>query len=134
MVDKKYRFYDSWWISIQAYLGKALRRLRLLKDLMPPYMPIHTIKTTLHFETVAEFLESNLYQKEADYYKAHDYLPSFQEMMVWNEEYRLMDWRLFIDGKKPTFHSTFRDSTCSREKELAAPLSFYLLKNFIQSL
>jgi len=112
MIDKNYNFHDTMWISTQTYLGKILRQIGFLKDLMPTYMPIQTIRSTLQFETVAEALEKNLYQKEDEYYKAHGYLPSFQEMMLSNDEYRKQDCVLYAQGKKSKFHYLFRGPGC----------------------
>jgi len=112
MIEKNYRFYDSLWISVEALLGKTLRYVGFLKDLMPTYMPMDTIKTTLHFEKVAQTLEENLYSKEAEYYKANGYLPSFQEMMMWNDDYRRKDCESYQSGERSEFHSSFRDTSC----------------------
>lgn len=112
MIEKGYTFHWSASVSTQSYLGKALRQVGFMKEQFPPYMPIHTMQSVLQFETVAEVLQTNLYDKEAAYYKAHGYLPSFLEMMTANEMYRRQDCELHQKGKSSKFHAIFRGKSC----------------------
>ncbi|MFS4460174.1 YiiX/YebB-like N1pC/P60 family cysteine hydrolase [Bdellovibrio sp. HCB2-146] len=112
MIGKGYVFYDSAWVTTQAYLGKGIRYLGFMSEDFPTYMPIKTMKSVLQFETVADALEAHLKKKEDEYYKAKGYLPSFMDMMVWNDEFRKQDCQLFKEGNKSAFHSIYRNETC----------------------
>lgn len=113
MIDKGYVFYNSAWVTTQAYLGKGLRYLGFMDEEFPTYMPLKTMKSVVQFETVADALEANLEKKEDEYYKAKGYLPSFMDMMVWNDEFRAKDCQMFKDGNKSAFHGIYRGDKCN---------------------
>ncbi len=108
MIKKGYEFHFSVPATGKAYLGKFLRQFGLVKDVLPKYMPIQTLKTTAQFEAVATTLEKNLYEKEDKYYKAHGYLPTFREFLSINDEYRRNDCELHKDFEK-TLNSPFQE-------------------------
>jgi hypothetical protein len=91
MIQKKYTFHPSLWIDGKALLGKAVRQIGLEKETLPTYMPIPTIKTTLKFEGVATPLQNNIYAKSDEFLKRNGYLPSFEDLMGFNDEYRKKD-------------------------------------------
>ncbi|MBO9667495.1 MAG: hypothetical protein J7501_11870 [Bdellovibrio sp.] len=112
MPGLNYSFYPNWWITTQAYIGKSIRYLGFMSDEFPTYMPIQTMESVLQFETVSKALEANLQKIENDYYTAKGYLPSFQEMMIFNNDYRKADCLLYQEGKSSEFHNIFRGPTC----------------------
>ncbi len=112
MIKKDYTFYEPWWLSSEATLGKGLRYLGFLKDQMPTYMPLETIKTVLMFESVSDALEKNLNGKDKKFYDTRGYPPSFQDLMIANEQKRKEDCLLYESGKKSEFHSIFRGKGC----------------------
>lgn len=91
MIKKDYEFNFNFTSSLKSYLGKFLRQFGLVKDVMPKYMPLQTIKTTAQFEAVATTLEKNLYAQEDEFYKTHGYLPTFSEFMAMNDAFRRQD-------------------------------------------
>ncbi|MEK2646460.1 YiiX/YebB-like N1pC/P60 family cysteine hydrolase [Bdellovibrio sp. BCCA] len=91
MIEKDYSFHWAPQHSVKAYLAKFVRQFGMVADTLPKYMPIDSIKTNVQFEAVAKTLEKNIYEKEAEFYKQKGYLPSFQDMMVINEQYRRQD-------------------------------------------
>ncbi|MDG0816871.1 YiiX/YebB-like N1pC/P60 family cysteine hydrolase [Bdellovibrio svalbardensis] len=113
MIEKNYTFYGSASVTAQSYAGKAIRYLGFMKEDFPTYMPIETMQSVIQFQTIAELLEANLYAKEDAYYKAHGYLPSFQEMMVANDAYRREDCLHYQKKESSKFHSIFRGSSCN---------------------
>ncbi|QLY24716.1 YiiX/YebB-like N1pC/P60 family cysteine hydrolase [Bdellovibrio sp. KM01] len=113
MIKKDYTFYEPWWLGTEATLGKGLRFLGFMKDQMPTYMPKDTIKTILLFEGVSDSLEKNLFDKEKAFYEKRGYPPSFQDMMLANEQKRKEDCALYEKGKKSEFHSFFRGKGCN---------------------
>jgi hypothetical protein len=113
MIDKNYTFHWSATVSTQSYLGKALRQVGFMKQDFPSYMPVKTMQSVLQFESVAEVLQKNLYEKEGAYYKSRGYLPSFQEMMMANDEFRKQDCQNYQEGKTSKFHGIFRGTSCN---------------------
>lgn len=106
MIDKNYEFHWSLSSSGKAYLGKFLRQFGLVKDILPKYMPIQTLRTTAQFEAVATTLEKNIYAKEDAYYKEHGYLPTFRDLTAMNDEYRKQDCKLhkeYIESQNSPF-------------------------------
>lgn len=91
MIDKKYVYSKSFSHSSKAYLAKFLRQFGLLKETLPKYMPMDSIKTNVQFQVVAQILEKNIFAKEEAYYKEKGYLPSFTDLMAMNEEFRQKD-------------------------------------------
>lgn len=112
MIEKNYTFYWSANMAAQCYLGKILRQFGFLKDQFPTYMPMKTMQSVWQFQTVAEALEENLYKKEEAYYKAHEYLPSFLEMMAANDAFRREDCQHYMKGEVSKFHTIFRGEKC----------------------
>jgi hypothetical protein len=112
MIEKDYTFHSTALVSVESYIGKGIRQLGFMKDEFPTYMPVQTMQSVLQFQTVAEALEKNLYAKEDSYYKAHGYLPSFQEMMVANDTFRKQDCLYYKKGQASAFHNIFRDGNC----------------------
>ncbi|MDG0815664.1 YiiX/YebB-like N1pC/P60 family cysteine hydrolase [Bdellovibrio svalbardensis] len=94
MIQKDYNFHFSIPSASKALLGKFLRQFGLVKDVLPKYMPLQTLRTTAQFEAVATTLEKNLYEKEDKYYKEHGYLPTFREFLTINDDYRRKDCQL----------------------------------------
>lgn len=101
MIEKDYTFHWSPKHSIKGYFAKFIRQFGLVADKLPPYMPMDSVKTNIQFEAVATALEQNLYAKEADFYKEKGYLPSFQDMLKINEDYRKADCLWRRNGKHP---------------------------------
>lgn len=91
MIDKKYVYNKSFGHMSKAYAAKFLRQFGFLKDTLPKYMPMDSIKTNVQFQAVAMILEKNIYAKEEAYYKEKGYLPSFTDLMAFNEQYRKED-------------------------------------------
>jgi hypothetical protein len=91
MIEKKYVYSKSFGHTSKAYMGKFLRQFGFLKDTLPKYMPMDSIKTNVQFQAVATVLEKNIFAKEEAYYKEKGYLPSFTELMAMNEEFRQAD-------------------------------------------
>ncbi|WP_413568563.1 YiiX/YebB-like N1pC/P60 family cysteine hydrolase [Bdellovibrio sp. HCB117] len=91
MIEKGYEYHWAPQHSIKSYFAKFVRQFGIAEDTLPKYMPIGSIKTNVQFEAVAKTLEKNIYAKEAEFYKKKGYLPSFQDMMKINEEYRYQD-------------------------------------------
>lgn len=91
MIEKKYVYNKSFGHSSKAYLAKFLRQFGFLKDTLPKYMPMDSIKTNVQFQAVALILEKNIYENEAAYYKEKGYLPSFTDLMAMNEQFRQAD-------------------------------------------
>ena len=94
MIEKDYSFHFNALTAAKSYLGKFLRQFGMVKDVMPKYMPMQTVRTTAQFQAVATVLENNIYKKEAEYYKVHDYLPTFREFMAMNDDYRKEDCKI----------------------------------------
>jgi len=99
MIQKGYEFHWAPQHSVKAYFAKFVRQFGIASDILPKYMPMNSIKTNVQFEAVAKTLEKNIYQKEDEFYKKHGYLPSFQDMLAINEEYRVQDCELHMDWK-----------------------------------
>lgn len=91
MEKKDYSFHWAPQHVTKSYFAKLARQFGLAKDVLPTYMPIATINTTLQFEGVAKNLEENIYAVEKNIYTTTNVLPSFQDLMRINEEYRLAD-------------------------------------------
>ncbi|WP_413557848.1 YiiX/YebB-like N1pC/P60 family cysteine hydrolase [Bdellovibrio sp. HCB209] len=118
MIEKDYTFTWAPQHSAKAYLAKMVRQFGVAKDTLPKYMPVESIKTNVQFETVASILEKNIYEKEAEFYKKNGYLPSFQDMMAMNEEFRIKDCKAGVKnpalGNMSKFHWFFhrKDDKC----------------------
>jgi hypothetical protein len=93
MINKGYNFHWEPKHAGKAYLAKMVRQFGIAKDTLPTYMPVDSIKTNVQFQVVASALEKNIYAKEAEFYKKNGYLPSFQDLLIINEAYRLKDCR-----------------------------------------
>ncbi|WP_374029144.1 YiiX/YebB-like N1pC/P60 family cysteine hydrolase [Bdellovibrio bacteriovorus] len=91
MIDKDYTFHWAPQHSIKGYFAKFVRQFGIAADTLPKYMPIDSIQTNVKFEAVAKVLEKNIYKKEDEFYKKKGYLPSFQDMLAMNEEFRRTD-------------------------------------------
>lgn len=89
--NKNYEFHWSPEHTVKAYVAKLVRQFGVAADKLPTYMPLKSIKTNLQFETVALALEKNIYEKEEELYKKNGYLPSAQDFLEINEEYRKND-------------------------------------------
>lgn len=100
MIEKDYKFYWAPQHSGLAYIAKIARQFGLVSETLPKYMPIQSIRTNVKFEAVAKTLQDNLYTKEKEYYAKNKYLPSFQEMLKINEDYRLKDCLLREESVK----------------------------------
>ncbi|AHI06753.1 hypothetical protein BDW_11265 [Bdellovibrio bacteriovorus W] len=111
MIEKDYKFYWAPQHSGLAYIAKIARQFGLVSETLPKYMPIQSIRTNVKFEAVAKTLQENLYSKEKEYYAKNKYLPSFQEMMKINEEYRIKDCLLREESVKSQQAAYDRDST-----------------------
>lgn len=112
MIEKGYNFHWEPKHAGKAYLAKMVRQFGVAKDTLPTYMPVDSIKTNVQFEAVASALEKNIYAKEGEFYKKNGYLPSFQDMLKMNEEYRVQDCkennRFHLPGlNKSEFHWFF---------------------------
>lgn len=101
MIEKDYSFHWSPKISIKSYFAKFVRHFGVAADKLPTYMPMDTLKTTIQFQAVATALEQNIYAKEDEFYKKNGYLPSFQDMLKINDDYRKADCLWRRDGKHP---------------------------------
>ncbi|WP_374074894.1 YiiX/YebB-like N1pC/P60 family cysteine hydrolase [Bdellovibrio bacteriovorus] len=99
MIEKDYSFHFAPQHSVKSYIAKIVRQFGVAADTLPKYMPLDSIRTNVQFEAVAKTLEKNIYAKEADFYKKHGYLPSFQDMLAINEQYRKADCELHLDWK-----------------------------------
>ncbi|XGC80157.1 YiiX/YebB-like N1pC/P60 family cysteine hydrolase [Bdellovibrio bacteriovorus] len=91
MIEKNYDFHWTPQHSIKSYFAKLVRQFGVAKETLPKYMPVQAIKTTVQFEAVAALLEKNIYTKEAEFYKKKGYLPSFQDLLAINEQFRKED-------------------------------------------
>ena len=91
MEQKGYSFHWAPQHITKSYIAKLARQFGLAKDTLPTYMPIATINTTVQFEGVAKNLENNIYRIEKDIYTNTQVLPSFQDLMRINEEFRIAD-------------------------------------------
>lgn len=91
MIDKDYNFHWALPHTSKAYLAKFVRQFGVAADKLPAYMPMDSIKTNVQFEAVALVLEENIYKTEKEFYQKNGYLPSFQDMMQINEQYRKAD-------------------------------------------
>lgn len=91
MTDKGYEFHWNPGNTVKAYLAKFIRQFGMKADTLPTYMPVQSIKTTLQFQSVATELENNIYAKEKEFYAKKGYLPSFQDMLAINEQFRRED-------------------------------------------
>jgi hypothetical protein len=119
MIERKYSFHWSPQHSSKAYFAKFIRQFGFAAKSLPTYMPMDSLKTNIQIEAVATALEENLFVKEDEFYKTRGYLPSFQDMLRINEDYRKEDCLWFKEGKPRTpqkrlgaykhFHSYFRN-------------------------
>lgn len=91
MIEKEYSFHWAAPHSVKGYFAKFVRQFGIAADSLPKYMPMDSIITNIQFEAVAKVLEKNIYQKEGEFYKKNGYLPSFQDMMGMNEQFRKED-------------------------------------------
>lgn len=98
MSDGGYRYHWSMFHGGKGVLAKMLRQFGLFTDQLPTYMPMNTLQMTLQFESVANALQDNIYEKEAQYYKANGHSMSFAEMLVINEQFRREDCRKHMDA------------------------------------
>lgn len=101
MIEKDYTFHWAPTHSVKSYFAKFVRQFGVAAELLPTYMPMETLRTTIQFEAVATALEQNIYAKEAEFQKKNGYLPSFQDMIKINEDYRKADCLWRRDGKEP---------------------------------
>lgn len=99
MIQKDYSFHWAPQHSVKSYFAKFVRQFGVAADVLPTYMPVDSIKTNVQFEAVAKTLEKNIYAKEDEFYKKKGYLPSFQDMMAINEQYRKADCELYLDWR-----------------------------------
>lgn len=114
MLQKNYTFEPTAKNTTRAHLAKILRDFGFLADTLPRYMPIEAVKTTVQFQAVAETLEQNIYAKEKEFYAKNGYLPSFQDMMKINNEFRIEDCKRALNPSllKPTkFHGFFNNGS-----------------------
>ncbi|MFS4458135.1 YiiX/YebB-like N1pC/P60 family cysteine hydrolase [Bdellovibrio sp. HCB2-146] len=95
MIQKKYKYTASLGQTSKAYLAKFLRQFGVLEDTLPKYMPMNSIKTNVQFEAVAKVLEKNIYEKEQIFYKEKGYLPTFTDMLAFNEDFRRFDCKRY---------------------------------------
>jgi hypothetical protein len=112
MIKKDYAFHFAPLHSGKAWFAKFVRQFGVASETLPTYMPVESIKTTVQFEKVAGILEKNIYKKEEAFYKKNGYLPSFQDMLDMNEDFRLQDCKGNVnDG----FHWFFynKDRKCN---------------------
>ncbi|MGZ3769631.1 MAG: YiiX/YebB-like N1pC/P60 family cysteine hydrolase [Bdellovibrio sp.] len=111
MIKKDYSFHWFLGHTVKAYTALLLRQFGYLTDTLPTYMPVESVHTNIQFQAVATALEKNLFAKEDEFKRTHGYLPSFQDMLKINEEYRMQDCK---DSQKITglldltkFHTFF---------------------------
>ncbi|MGZ3773212.1 MAG: YiiX/YebB-like N1pC/P60 family cysteine hydrolase [Pseudobdellovibrionaceae bacterium] len=119
MIKYDYTFHWDIRHSLKSYFAKFVRQFGVAADTLPPYMPLDSIKVNIQFQAVATALEQNLFAKEKEFYEKNGYLPSFQDMLKINEDYRLADckWRRNGIHPKPDknnpdlkkFHSFFHN-------------------------
>lgn len=91
MIEKDYTFESAPAHTIKAYFAKFVRQFGIAADTLPPYMPMDSLKTNVQFAAVAAALEKNIYAKEDQFYKENGHLPSFQDMLAMNDEFRKND-------------------------------------------
>lgn len=91
ITDRNYQFQSTLGHSAKALLGKTIRQFGLMSDTLPTYMPVKTINIVLQFETTFAALFDNLGRKETEYYRQHNHMMTFQQMMQVNEEFRRQD-------------------------------------------
>ncbi|MEN0059305.1 MAG: YiiX/YebB-like N1pC/P60 family cysteine hydrolase [Bdellovibrio sp.] len=91
MIHEDYTFKTRIPHVMRAYFAKIVRQFGIAKDTLPTYMPIDSITTNVKFEAVAKVLEQNIYKVEKELYEKNGYLPSFQDMLQINEEFRRED-------------------------------------------
>ncbi|WP_415061802.1 YiiX/YebB-like N1pC/P60 family cysteine hydrolase [Bdellovibrio sp.] len=125
MIEKDYTFHWAAGHSIKAYFAKFVRQFGLVADTLPKYMPMDSLKTNVQFEAVAKVLEKNIYQKEEEFYKKKGYLPSFQDMLAINEEYRAQDCEAHKEWREKS-NSPFTDE---RERNSTDPSKFHWFFN-----
>ncbi len=120
MIEKNYTFEFAPAHSIKAYFAKFVRQFGIAADTLPTYMPMDSLKTNVQFAAVATALEKNIYAKEEQFYKENGHLPSFQDMLAMNDDFRKKDCVLYQEYLKER-----RESLGKRDAQPKVRSSFH---------
>ena len=120
MIEKDYTFESAPAHTIKAYFAKLVRQFGIAADTLPPYMPMDSLKTNVQFAAVATALEKNIYAKEDQFYKENGHLPSFQDMLAMNDEFRKNDCVAYQEYLKER-----RESLGQRDAQAKVRSSFH---------